>query len=173
MDGFQRILAATDFSPASQPAFDEACRIASGCGARLFVLHAYQVPTLASLKNAPASVYEDFERAVRSDGEKRLEALLSRARARGIAAVGLLRQGLADEEILDAAKKGQADLIVMGTHGRRGPSRVLLGSVASRVVCGSTCPVLTVRAASKPSRDAAKAAERAGPEAIRRKWRAS
>jgi nucleotide-binding universal stress UspA family protein len=154
MSSFRRLLVATDFSPASQPAFEEACRIASDSGARLVVLHAYQIPTLASMKNAPASLYEDFERAVRSDSERRLDALIAQARSRGVAANGLLRQGLPDEEILDAAEKEGIDLVVLGTHGRRGASRVLLGSVAGRVVCRSTCPVLTVRPAAKPGRGA-------------------
>ena len=147
MKTFERILAATDFSPASQPALDEAERIARESGARLLILHAYQIPALASVARAPASVNEDFERAVRTDGEKRLDVLVAQARTRGIDARGLLREGFADEEILDAAGKDKADLIVMGTHGRRGPSRLLMGSVASRVVCRSPCPVMTVRAA--------------------------
>jgi nucleotide-binding universal stress UspA family protein len=149
MQSFRRLLVATDFSPAAQPAFEEACRIASDSGAPLLVLHAYQVPALASLKNAPAGISEDFERAVRSDSEKKLDVLVAEARTRGIAASGILRQGLPDEEILDAAEKEGIDLVVLGTHGRRGASRVLLGSVASRVVCRASCPVLTVRAAVK------------------------
>ena len=147
MKAFARILAATDFSPASQPALDEAERIAKECGARLLILHAYQVPAVASLNESPPAIYEDFLRAVQADGEKRLDVLVAHARARGIDARGLLRDGFADEEILDAAAKEKADLIVMGTHGRRGASRLVLGSIASRVVGRAPCPVMTLRAA--------------------------
>jgi nucleotide-binding universal stress UspA family protein len=147
MKAFERILAATDFSTVSKPALDEAERVAKEFGARLVILHAYQVPAVASLAQASPGVYEDFLRAVQTDGEKRLDVLVAHARARGIDARGLLRDGFADEQILDAAAKEQADLIVMGTHGRRGASRLLLGSVASRVVGRAPCPVMTLRAA--------------------------
>ena len=150
MKTFERIVAATDFSPASQPALDEAERIAREGGSRLLILHAYEIPALAPMTYAPASVCEDFQRAVRANGEKRLDMLVANARSRGIDAQGLLREGIADEEILDAAEREKADLIVMGTHGRRGPSRVLMGSVASRVVSRSPCPVMTVRAGPSP-----------------------
>ncbi len=153
MKTYERILAATDFSPASEPALAEAERLARDCGARLTILHAYQVPALASVPEAPpgvypASLYDDFARAVRASGEKRLESVVAHARSGGIDASGLLREGLPDEEILAAADSEKADLIVLGTHGRRGPSRLLLGSVAARVVCRSTRPVLTLRASA-------------------------
>jgi nucleotide-binding universal stress UspA family protein len=152
---FERILAATDFSPASQPALDEAERLARECGARLTILHAYQVPALASVPEAPPgvyppSLYDDFARAVRASGEKRLESAVAHSRAGGIDAHGLLREGLPDEDILAAADSEKADLLVLGTHGRRGPSRLLLGSVAARVVCRATRPVMTVRAPTDP-----------------------
>lgn len=147
MKTFERILAATDFSPASQPALNEAERLARECGARLLIVHAYQIPALPAVAQAPASVYEDFQRAVRADGETRLDALVAHARTRGIEAHGLLREGLPDEEILDTAAKEKADLIVMGTHGRRGLTRAFLGSVATRVLSQSACPVMTVRGA--------------------------
>lgn len=146
MRTYERILAATDFSPASQPALDQAESIARECGARLLILHAYHVPALASVSQAPAGVYEDFLRAVRADGERRLDALVAHGQACGIETRGLLREGFPDAEILDAAAREKADLIVMGTHGRRGPSRLLAGSVVSRVVGRATCPVMTVRA---------------------------
>ena len=153
MKTFQRIVAATDFLPTSQPALEEAERIAEECGARLLIVHAYQIPALASVAETPARVYEDFERAVRTVGEKSLDALVAHARTRGIDARGLLREGPADEEVLAAAEHEKADLIVMGTHGRRGASRLLMGSVASRVVCRSPCPVLTVRGGTVSRRD--------------------
>jgi len=152
MKAFDRILAATDFSPASEPALKEAERIARACGARLTILHAYHVPALAAVPEAPIGayspgIYEDFARAVRANAERRLEAAIRHARAEDIDARGTLREGLPDEAILDAAEQEQAGLIVMGTHGRRGPSRIFLGSVAARVVSRAARPVLTVRAA--------------------------
>ena len=144
MKTFERIVAATDFTPASRPVLDEAERIARECGAQLLIVHAYRVPAAAELAQVPVGVYEDFLGAVRAAGEQRLATLVAQARSRGIDARPLLREGFADEEILNAARQERADLIVMGTHGRRGVSRMLMGSVAWQVVSRSPCPVMTV-----------------------------
>ena len=149
MKTFERILAATDFTPASQPALDEAERIARECGAQLLIVHAYQVPAVSELTQEPAGVHDDFVRAVRAAAEPRLAMLAAQARSRGIDARALLREGFADDEILDAARQERADLIVVGTHGRHGISRMLVGSVAWQVVARSACPVMTVP--SEPS----------------------
>ncbi len=141
---FGHLLAATDFSEASRRAVDEACRIAALCEARLQVVHVYQVPAFTYVSDAPPEVCEDYERAIRSYAEKRLDQIVAQAGSRGIEASAILRRGFADEEILAVANEENPDLIVMGTHGRRGPSRLLLGSVASQVVSRSTRPVMTV-----------------------------
>ncbi len=145
MKSVRSILAATDFSEASGPAIEEACRVASESGSRLTLLNVYQIPPAAYVTGAPASVYEELERAVRTDAEQRLERLVAQARSRGIEACGQLKEGFPEDEILALAEKEKPDLIVMGTHGRRGLSRFWLGSVASRVIGRSPCPVVTVR----------------------------
>jgi nucleotide-binding universal stress UspA family protein len=63
----------------------------------------------------------------------------------GVRATGLLLDGAPHDQIPRAARRNRADLIVIGTHGRTGLSKVLLGSVAERVIRSATCPVLTVR----------------------------
>jgi nucleotide-binding universal stress UspA family protein len=90
-------------------------------------------------------------RAVETDGTQRLNALVDHAPARGIDARGLLREELPDDEILDAAAKEKPDLIIMGTHGRRGASRLLMGRIAFRLVSRAPCPVMTVRPADAES----------------------
>jgi nucleotide-binding universal stress UspA family protein len=70
---------------------------------------------------------------------------VDKARGEGLDARAVLRTGVVHEEIVTLAKGEQADLVVIGTHGRGGISRVLLGSVADRVVRLAHCPVLTVR----------------------------
>ena len=147
MKNSRSILAATDFSEASRPALEEAYRIASESGSRLTLLNVYQIPGAAYVAYAPASVYEDFDRAVRTDAEQRLAQLVAEARSRGIDACGQLKKGFPEDEILACARKEKPDLIIMGTHGRRGLSRFWLGSVASRVIGRSPCPVVTVRGA--------------------------
>jgi universal stress protein A len=144
---FERILLATDFSEASVRAFDESVRLAGASGASLILVHAYQVPPAAALSHAPAGVYEDYEQAVRRSADEKLCALVEQARARGADARPLLVAGFPDEEIVAAAGREKADLLVIGTHGRRGAARLFLGSVAARVVTTAPCPVMTVRPA--------------------------
>jgi nucleotide-binding universal stress UspA family protein len=73
------------------------------------------------------------------------ERLLKQARAAGVTATSVIVTGAPADRIVRAARSRRADLVVMGTHGRSGLSRLLLGGVASRVIATSPCPVLTVR----------------------------
>jgi nucleotide-binding universal stress UspA family protein len=142
---FGRILMATDFSSASAPAFKRALALAKDLSARLLVLHAYQDHALPELGFAPTGSFEAWDREVRARAEARLEPLLARARAACVEAEALLVPGFPDEAIVETARQRGADLIVVGTHGRRGAARLMLGSVAARVVAGAPCPVLTAR----------------------------
>jgi nucleotide-binding universal stress UspA family protein len=90
-------------------------------------------------------VYEDLEAATRADGQKRLDRLARRARASGARVKSLLLEGVPHERIARAARARKADMVVIGTHGRTGFAKLVLGSVASRVLAISPCPVLTVR----------------------------
>jgi nucleotide-binding universal stress UspA family protein len=149
MKTFKNILLATDFSEASDGALAEAVRLAKESGAILTVTHAFQVPVSSSITYVPANVYQEYEGALRSGASEKLNGLLERIRAQGVEAHPLLVEGFADEEIVEAAVREKADLVVMGTHGRQGVARFFLGSVAARVVAACPCPVLTVR----PSRE--------------------
>ena len=144
---YWKILVATDFSPASTPAFEQSVKMAKENEALLLVAHAYHEPALAALSGAPAAVFEEWDRKLQAAVEKKLQPLLESARKEGVEARALLLKGFADEAIVEAAKKQGADLIVMGTHGRRGAARFFLGSVAARVISTAPCPVMTVRTA--------------------------
>lgn len=146
MTTFRRILVATDFSAASSPAFDLALRIASLGKATLLVAHVWKEPHLADLSLAHTKLYVAYEQSVRAKAARELEGIVERARKLGIDAHSLLLDGFADDAIVESARARHADLIVMGTHGRRGPGRFFLGSVAARVVAMAPCPVVTVRA---------------------------
>jgi nucleotide-binding universal stress UspA family protein len=148
MKSIQRILFATDFSQASERAFDEALEIAGEYIAELVIAHAYQPPAVAPTDAyLSATMYEELDTKLREAASQQLAQFVSRARKRGVSAIPLLLTGSADEAIADAAKEERVGLIVMGTHGRTGPARFFLGSVASRVISAAVCPVLTVRAA--------------------------
>jgi nucleotide-binding universal stress UspA family protein len=144
---FRRILVATDFSPASTPALEQSLKMARREGALLLIAHAYQEPGLVELSHAPAKVYEEWDRKLREAVERKLRPLVEHAQKEGVEARALLLTGFADEAIIEAAEREGADLIVMGTHGRRGAARLFLGSVAARVISTARCPVMTVRSA--------------------------
>lgn len=143
--GGRTVLFATDFSEASTPAFAQAVRIARERGALLLVAHAYQERSLPALGYAAVPAYEEWDRQLRALAEQELTWLLARARAEGVDAEPLLLEGFPDEAVVEAAGARRVELIVVGTHGRRGAARLFLGSVAARIAATAPCPVLTVR----------------------------
>jgi len=147
MRTFRRILHASDFSPASRPAFRRALELARANRARLTLVHVYSaVIPLMGEGYATAQVYDKWIADIRADAQRRLGRLVAQAKKRGVRAKGLVLEGIPHERIVRAARSTRADLIVLGTHGRTGLGRVFLGSVAARVATLAPCPVLTVRA---------------------------
>lgn len=146
MKKIRNILVATDFSPASRPAFRTAMDMALGNEAALWIAHVAPAagPMTPNGYMLPR-MYEEMELAIRTDAQKRLRTMLDRARKSGVRGRALLLKGVAHEAIVRSARAHRADLIVLGTHGRTGMARVFVGSVAARVVATARCPVLTVR----------------------------
>jgi nucleotide-binding universal stress UspA family protein len=147
MSRFRRILHPSDFSRASRAAFAKAVELAKSDRAELVLVHVLGPILVPAEAFVPARAYEDMWASARAKAQE-LGALAGRAKQAGVRATTVLVEGstaTAHEEIARAARRKRADLIVMGTHGRTGIARVFLGSVASRVVATSPCPVLTVR----------------------------
>lgn len=146
MSRIRRILHPTDFSRASSAAFKRALEMAKGNRAELLLVHVLTptVPIVADGYVSPR-VYEDMTNATRAYGQKHLDALVRKAKQAGARVRGLLLEGVPHERIAQAARSRKADLVVIGTHGRTGFAKLFLGSVASRVLTVSPCPVLTVR----------------------------
>lgn len=143
---FHRIVHATDFSPASQPAFRWAVELARGRRAELTLVHVLAPPMPVGGEGyVPPRIYQDVLAEARAEAQRLLAALAARARRAGARASTLLLEGVAHEGIVRAVRRRRADLLVLGTHGRTGLARVFLGSVAARVVATAPCPVLTVR----------------------------
>jgi nucleotide-binding universal stress UspA family protein len=88
---------------------------------------------------------EDVERKLKQAGQRYINYVLSLAEKKGVKAASLLVEGRPSEQIVHLAEESNVDLIVMGTHGRRGTERILIGSVAERVIEYSQCPVLVVK----------------------------
>ena len=147
MSQFRRILHASDFSPASRPAFRRALDLARANRAGLTLVHVYStyIPVMGE-GYVSGQVYDEMLAHVRTDAQRRLGRLVAQARKKGVRTKGLLLEGIAHQGIVRAARSTRSDLIVLGTHGRTGLGRMFLGSVAARVVTLAPCPVLTVRA---------------------------
>jgi nucleotide-binding universal stress UspA family protein len=141
----RRILHPTDFSPASRPAFDRAVALARRPGAQLIVLHVMVPPSPFTRAGRPPEGWEELESRARRRARLLLAAIVARARRRGTRVRGRLVEGVPWAEIAGAARRVGADVIVIGTHGRTGVKRFLLGSVAERVLAAAPCPVLSVR----------------------------
>lgn len=142
---FYRIIVPTDFSSCSEEAWRLAQRLAGMSGAELVLTHVLtEAPLFREGPFIMPKVREVFE-AARSFADAALEEWVAKARAEGLSARAALRSGVAYQEIVTLAGDERADLIVIGTHGRGGIDRALLGSVADRVVRLAPCPVLTVR----------------------------
>jgi nucleotide-binding universal stress UspA family protein len=137
------ILHPTDFSPCSEHAFQLACSLARDYSASLLVLHVMERPiaTYPGLAMAPPPPPPNFEE--RRIWEERLSKIQP-ADAK-IRVTHRLEEGDPATAILEVAAESQCDLIVLGTHGRTGIGRLLMGSVAEKVVRSASCPVVTLK----------------------------
>jgi len=144
----RRVLHPTDFSKASTAAFTRSLAAARESRAELVLVHVLS-PIVAMAGAGEAyvtpSVYEQMNQSARAWAQKQLDRLLAKARAAKVRARGMMLDGVTHEQIVRAARRQRADVIVMGTHGRTGVARFFLGSVAARVAATAPCPVLTVR----------------------------
>lgn len=126
----KRILLATDGSSHSESAVESAGQ---------FALHAGLPVSVVSV------VTSSHNEARRKEAERAVAAALERMQALGVQAEGAVAEGRPDETIVKAAEAAGADLIVVGSHGRTGLTKILLGSVAQRVIGHAACPVLVVK----------------------------
>jgi len=148
------ILVPTDLSEGAEEALDYACELARKFNAKIHLLNVIGIPTLGVPELGVALTSSVIDEIIR-DNQAALEKLAEHKRCNAQIGEVLLRTGDARDVINHTAKEVGADLIVMGTHGRRGVSRALLGSVTETVVRTAPCPVLTVRAHTSvhPGRD--------------------
>ena len=138
-----QVLYATDFSEISAHAFDEAVKVSKAMGAELVVAHVLHFPPMVSELPAMA---QEVEAAMRLWCTHRLDELASKAKAAGLSTRTVLKEGAhAHAGITKLAEELKPAMIVLGTHGRTGLSKVVLGSVAARVITEAPCPVLAVR----------------------------
>ena len=144
MSDIKRILVPTDFSEPADAALAYALDLARMFGAAVSLVHVFDDPidqTLFTEQYIP--VPPDLRDELLRTARKRLEDRVLRAAGSDISFAILV--GPTAQGIVNGARDQEADLIVMGTHGRRGAAHLLLGSVAEQVIRTAPCPVLTVR----------------------------
>lgn len=146
MSAIKRILVPTDFSEASEAALKYACRLAADLNASLCVLHTienpYPIGASTEYYCPPQEFFERYER----ESRKSLESVLTPEEQKKYRASLVLRNGVAAQEILLYLQEhDDVGLVVMATHGRGGVARLMMGSVADKIVRAARCPVVTIR----------------------------
>lgn len=144
MKEIKKILCAVDLSEHSRSVAEYATVIAKATGASVIVV--YTAPSLSQYVgfHVPPNTIENFVGEIVTGAEKSMESFVTE-NFPGVEAKGQVLIGYAAEEILNRAEDENVDMIVMGTHGRKGIDRILFGSVAEKVVKNAKQPVLTIR----------------------------
>ena len=143
MDLPRTILVPTDFSACAQEALDYALKLAQRLDASVCVVHAYVIPV--STWEGGWAFPQDVITQLEAGAREQLERTLAKARQTLPTTTAAFYTGDPRDSVLKAATDLKADLIVMGTHGRRGLARALLGSVTESIMRRAACAVLTVR----------------------------
>jgi nucleotide-binding universal stress UspA family protein len=146
MRQYKRILCPVDFSSYSKAALEEATSLAKAMGSELCLIHAFQNPAYVLPMSGYVGPTADMITKIREQLAAELEGLAAPCRNQGVKTETLVMEGVPYKSIIDYSIEWNANLIVMGTHGRTGLSHVLTGSVAERVVRLARCPVLVTRA---------------------------
>jgi len=143
----RRIMHATDFSKASGRALEESINLAKQNNAELLVVNVVEPAGQYAIGEdyGGAELYIKMEEAAKQDAERSMQKLMRKLGQAKVKAKSLLLKGIAYDQIVKAAKNRKADMIVIGTHGRTGISKLFMGSVAGKVISLARCPVLTVR----------------------------
>lgn len=146
---YERILVPVDGSPTSDRGLEEAVRLGRLSGGSLRLVHVVDMMTYGVALDTPMAGAGNMQAALRDAGEKILAQCQARARAGGVQADTVLVEGFAGpvaERLVEQVRAWSAQIVVLGTHGRRGVGRFLLGSDAEQFLRISPVPVLLVRA---------------------------
>lgn len=146
METLKTILVPVDFSATSKRALAYACKIADAFEASIHVIHVFQEPHMpASFPDMYAPPIGDWLEDLERRTQAELESQLTPEQKKKYSAVLVMRRGAPAREMLDYLTTHPAvDLVVMGTAGRGGVTRLLMGSVADKLVRAAPCPVLTI-----------------------------
>jgi len=142
---YKRILIATDGSEKSMTAAEEGMELAKSLGAQVTALYVVNEVVIASAVRQLGADRKDVETRLQAAGTKAVDALKAMGAKMGVAVDTIVRIGAPANAVIDTAGAEKADLIVMGSHGESGASKLLIGSVVQKVLYWATIPVLVVR----------------------------
>jgi len=143
----KKVLCPIDFSPDSFTALDYAADFARQSNGQVTLMHVVDNPLTDFYGPRGANFYAEVEHAI--EKSKQMLADAARTRVSGVPYEVVVKHGNPYTEIIDLATAQPADVIVMSTHGRTGPQRLVIGSVTEKVVRTAPCPVFTVRHAAE------------------------
>lgn len=135
------ILLPTDGSPGAEAAIDHAMHVANQNNAVVHAVHVIEITDLGDITEDA----EDLETELQKGAQELLTPILDAADNVGVEVVEAVVEGRPHEQLVEYVNENEIDIVVMGSHGKSGLSRVLLGSTAEKVVRHSPAPVLTVR----------------------------
>jgi len=147
----RRLLVAVDASPNAARAGNEAVMLAEKFNAELIVLHAVPIPSYtfaqAEVGSVAPSMFQEYYEAAQKEGKLAVDEVVTSAKSKNVKATGVILGPAVSivETIIDYAAKNNVDLIVVGTRGRTGFKKLLLGSVSTGVLAHADCSVLVVR----------------------------
>jgi nucleotide-binding universal stress UspA family protein len=151
IEPFRRVLCAVDFSPDSARALDHATSLARHGGGRLVLLHVVEpIPVGYDPMVGPAFDIAGYEYRLEESGRAQLQKLAPESAAAGCEVETVLARGRAYKEILRVAAERQADVIVLGAHGRNAFDRLVFGSTTEQIIRRARCPVLAVATPEHP-----------------------
>lgn len=143
---YKCIFMPVDGSEVSNHAAEEGFRLAKALGSEAVLQYVIDI-SIVTLPDAELAIssLDIIRDSFREQGEKVLKDLSDKAREMGVPCSTMMSEGDVHDEIIKAAEEMKADLIIIGTHGRRGLNRLILGSVAGSVAKRAHCPVLLIR----------------------------
>lgn len=154
MSKIEKILVPIDFSEGSKAAAEYALKLAGQFQASVTFLHIWEYPYYVGnevMLQVPGQTAQTIIEFAKANAEREMKDFQVNMEKEGVQVHEVIRGGFIDKEIIDCADKEKFDLIVMGTHGRRGLSRMFLGSVAEKIIRHAHCPVLTINPKSDKS----------------------
>ena len=142
---YKRILIATDGSDKSRKAAEEGMELAKALGAQVIALNVINEVVIASAVRQLGSDRKEVEERLKVAGEKAVDNIKAMGAKMGVNVDAIVTIGAPANTVIDMAGAEQADLIIMGSHGESGATKLLIGSVVQKVLYWATIPVLVVR----------------------------